>query len=83
MDSHKKNKSKHIPRAKRCLRCAAEFEYNRCTRKYCSTSCRQMEYMQRRKPLQNETQTEVIVIQLKTQKKVGFFKRLINWLWKK
>ena len=78
MDSNKSNQPKNILRAKRCLRCAAEFEYTRCTRKYCSKTCKQMDYMQRRDSLQ----TEVFVIQFQPEKKVGFFKRMINRLWK-
>ncbi len=59
-------------RGKRCLRCAAWFEYRRCSKKYCSDSCKQIAYLQRK--------TEV---ERMPKKKVGFFKRIINWLFSK
>jgi hypothetical protein len=64
----------HHLRARRCLRCAASFEYKRCSKKYCSDSCKQFAYLERKKV--NEAP-------LAPQKKIGFIKRIINWFCKK
>ena len=68
---------KHL-RAKRCLRCAASFEYSRCTKKYCSDSCKQIAYIERK----CADKTELGNVQ-SAPKKTNLFKRIINWLWKK
>jgi hypothetical protein len=73
--THKEDK--HL-RAKRCLRCAASFEYTRCTKKYCSDSCKQIAYLERK----SVDTTELGIVQLVPKQKTNLFKRIINWLWK-
>lgn len=67
-----------FPTGKICLRCAAWFEYKRCSKKYCSDSCKQIAYLERK-----SNKTELIKIQTTPEKKIGFIKRIINRIWKK
>lgn len=73
--THKEEK--HL-KSKRCLRCAASFEYTRCTKKYCSDSCKQIAYLERK----SADKTELSIVQTAPKQKTTIFKRIINWLWK-
>lgn len=65
---------KHLS-GKRCLRCAASFEYKRCSKKYCSDSCKQFAYLERK--------SMVVETPLVLEREAGIIKRIINWFRKK
>lgn len=74
MKTTKHKKEKHLG-GKRCLRCASSFEYKRCSKKYCSDSCKQFAYMERK--------TKVKEAPIVPEKERSFIKRILNWFRKK
>lgn len=74
MNTTKYEKENHLA-GKRCFRCAALFEYKRCSKKYCSDSCKQFAYLERK--------TKVNETSIVPEPEKGIIKRIINWFRKK
>jgi len=59
---------------KTCAHCGKTFETTSKKRKYCSASCKQKSYIERK------TEPFIFIV-VSVERKLGFFRRLLSYIW--